>query len=363
MSNKGPLITTKPVEGPSIELLKWYGYDTNLYQGDEFPGTDNDTTDNASMMSDTIQIPPPKYTETPVESPIPISPSSSVGSSSPVRSNTPPPDYPFDESIFAELDNSLWIIPRPLGKWLQKRTSIEHTPKDQGYHYESVSAVLSRSWKHQSGNNGNVDNTNRQHPEKSSFCSKKVFSRSKTVYTEDAGEVCYGTLTEKLYHGEFFCPVEEAYKIPRLNSKAFDKGIIVSNLWSEDDLVLSDVRLVTKWAIRPGTAETKDPRTPRLDSSYSSFDVVIGMDWLSKYHARIICDEKVVHIPIDVMEKKSDEKRLEDIPVVREFPEVFPEDLPGLPPVRQVEFQIDLIPGATPVARAPYRLAPSEMQD
>ncbi|GJV65800.1 putative reverse transcriptase domain-containing protein [Tanacetum coccineum] len=131
-----------------------------------------------------------------------------------------------------------------------------------------------------------------------------------------------------------------------------------------------------------------------------SFDVVIGMDWLSKYHARIICDEKVVHIPIDgetliirgdqsktrlnlmscikteryisrgyqvfvaqVMEKKSDEKRLEDIPVVREFLEVFPEDLPGLPPVRQVEFQIDLIPGAAPVARAPYRLAPSKMQE
>ncbi|GJQ90319.1 putative reverse transcriptase domain-containing protein [Tanacetum coccineum] len=104
----------------------------------------------------------------------------------------------------------------------------------------------------------------------------------------------------------------------------------------------------------------------------SSFDVVIGMDWLSKYHPRIICDEKVVHIPIDgetliiraqVMEKKSDKKRLEDIPVVREFSEVFPEDLPGLPPVRQEEFQIDLIPGAVPVARAPYKLAPSEMQE
>ncbi|GJV46443.1 putative reverse transcriptase domain-containing protein [Tanacetum coccineum] len=100
------------------------------------------------------------------------------------------------------------------------------------------------------------------------------------------------------------------------------------------------------------------------------FDIFIGMDWLSKYHARIICDEKVIHIPINgetliirVMEKKSDEKRLEDILVVREFPEVFPEDLPGLPPVRQVEFQIDLIPGTTPVARAPYRLAPSEMQE
>ncbi|GJT69657.1 putative reverse transcriptase domain-containing protein [Tanacetum coccineum] len=96
-------------------------------------------------------------------------------------------------------------------------------------------------------------------------------------------------------------------------------------LYITQDLVLSDVRLVTKWAIRPGTAETKDPRTTRLDSSYSSFDVVIGMDWLSKYHARIICDEKVVHIPIDG-------KTL-------------------------------IIRGAAPVARAPYRLAPSEMQE
>ncbi|GJT19799.1 putative reverse transcriptase domain-containing protein [Tanacetum coccineum] len=63
------------------------------------------------------------------------------------------------------------------------------------------------------------------------------------------------------------------------------------------------------------------------------------------------------------MEKKSDEKRLEDIPVVREFLEVFHENLPGLPPIRLVEFQIDLIQGAKPVARAPYRLAPSEMQE
>ncbi|GJT99466.1 putative reverse transcriptase domain-containing protein [Tanacetum coccineum] len=101
-----------------------------------------------------------------------------------------------------------------------------------------------------------------------------------------------------------------------------------------------------------------------------SFNVVIGMDWLSKYYARIICDEKVVHIPINgetliirVMEKKSEEKRLEDIPVVREFPEVFPEDLLGLPLIRQVEFQIDLILGTAPVARAPYRLALSEMQE
>ncbi|GJZ03576.1 hypothetical protein Tco_0536851, partial [Tanacetum coccineum] len=55
------------------------------------------------------EISSPKDTKTPVKSPIPSSPSSSVGSSSPVRSTTPPPDYLFNESIFAKLDNSLWI--------------------------------------------------------------------------------------------------------------------------------------------------------------------------------------------------------------------------------------------------------------
>ncbi|GKE06081.1 putative reverse transcriptase domain-containing protein [Tanacetum coccineum] len=62
-------------------------------------------------------------------------------------------------------------------------------------------------------------------------------------------------------------------------------------------------------------------------------------------------------------EDKSKEKRIEDVPTVQDFSEVFPEDLPGLPPTRQVKFQIDLVPGAAPVARAPYRLAPSEMEE
>lgn len=66
---------------------------------------------------------------------------------------------------------------------------------------------------------------------------------------------------------------------------------------------------------------------------------------------------------VHVTDTKPDEKRLEEIPRVREYPEVFPKDLPGLPPIRQIEFQIDLIPGATPIAQAPYRLAPSEMKE
>ncbi|GKB92618.1 retrovirus-related pol polyprotein from transposon TNT 1-94 [Tanacetum coccineum] len=64
-----------------------------------------------------------------------------------------------------------------------------------------------------------------------------------------------------------------------------------------------------------------------------------------------------------VTEQESKVKRLEDVPVIRDFPEVFPDELPGLPPPRQVEFCIDLIPSAAPVARVPYRLAPSEMKE
>ncbi|GJW81159.1 hypothetical protein Tco_0145134 [Tanacetum coccineum] len=151
------------------------------------------------------------------------------------------------------------------------------------------------------------------------------------------------------------------------------------------DLALSSVKLATRIGRYIKSVHIKANNMP-IEGAYLTeglvrsqrpershgFDVVIDMDWLSKYHARIICDEKVVHIPIDgetliiraqLMEKKSDDKRLEDIPVVKEFSEVFPKNLPGLPPVRQVEFQIDLIPGAAPVARAPYRLAPSEMHE
>ncbi|GKA76376.1 putative reverse transcriptase domain-containing protein [Tanacetum coccineum] len=67
--------------------------------------------------------------------------------------------------------------------------------------------------------------------------------------------------------------------------------------------------------------------------------------------------------PAKEIKDKLEKKRLEDVPIVQDFSEVFPEDLPGLPPTRQVEFQINLIPGAAPVARAPYRLTPSEMKE
>nr|GEU87332.1 hypothetical protein [Tanacetum cinerariifolium] len=101
-----------------------------------------------------------------------------------------------------------------------------------------------------------------------------------------------------------------------------------------------------------------------LADEMGSFDVIIGMDWLAKYHVIIVCDEKLVHVPFgneiltfhgngsnnryEKAEDKSKEKRLEDVPIVQDFPEVFLKDLPGIPPTRQVEFQIDLIPGDAP---------------
>ncbi|GJS97823.1 putative reverse transcriptase domain-containing protein [Tanacetum coccineum] len=114
---------------------------------------------------------------------------------------------------------------------------------------------------------------------------------------------------------------------------------------------------------------------------HGSFDVIIGMDWLSYYKAEIICHEKVVRIPLPdgkvlrvvgerpnetarlLMSAKASDKKQEEVVVVRDFPEVFLDDLSGLPPIREIEFRIELIPEVTPVAKSPYRLAPSELEE
>ncbi|GJZ45109.1 reverse transcriptase domain-containing protein [Tanacetum coccineum] len=112
-----------------------------------------------------------------------------------------------------------------------------------------------------------------------------------------------------------------------------------------------------------------------------SFDVIIGMDWLSNHTAEIICHEKVVRIPLPngkvlrVIGQRPDEKvrhlvsakakdhKREELVVVRDFLEVFPDDLSGLPPSQEIKFQIELVPGAIQVVKSPYRLAPSEMEE
>ncbi|KAI3665770.1 hypothetical protein L6452_44401 [Arctium lappa] len=138
-----------------------------------------------------------------------------------------------------------------------------------------------------------------------------------------------------------------------------------------------------------------------LSTDIGGFDVIVGMDWLAKHDADIFCSKKLIRVPLPkggevlvygeksrrtntiisslkarkklakgcesylayVVDAKLEKKMLEEVEVVCDYPDVFPDDLPGLPPERQVEFHIDLTPGAAPIARAPYRLAPTEMRE
>ncbi|XP_075486273.1 uncharacterized protein LOC142525872 [Primulina tabacum] len=134
----------------------------------------------------------------------------------------------------------------------------------------------------------------------------------------------------------------------------------------------------------------------------SDFDCILGMDTLSNYRATVDCFHGVVRfrpyygskwnfygsdsqscIPLVSAMKMfrilstgnegfmiyaldaTQGKRFEvsDIPVVKEFPDVFPDEIPGFPPQREIDFSIELVPGTNPISRAPYRLAPAELKE
>nr|GFD39703.1 putative reverse transcriptase domain, aspartic peptidase domain protein [Tanacetum cinerariifolium] len=130
------------------------------------------------------------------------------------------------------------------------------------------------------------------------------------------------------------------------------------------------------------------------------FDIILGMDWLTEHYATIDCRSYRVifgdiHAPefiyhrslpgksmqiISVLQARtllshgcegflanihdttSDVSSIHDQPIVSEFPDIFPDELPGIPPVREVEFNIELIPGSKPISKAPYRMAPKELK-
>ncbi len=105
--------------------------------------------------------------------------------------------------------------------------------------------------------------------------------------------------------------------------------------------------------------------------------VIVGLDWLDAFDAEILCRKKQVRVqnpirgeliiqgesPRLAIASCSSAVALDEVPIVSDYSGVSPDELPGLPPVRQVEFRIDLVPGATPVAKSPYRLAPPEMKE
>ncbi|XP_073277711.1 uncharacterized protein [Primulina huaijiensis] len=131
------------------------------------------------------------------------------------------------------------------------------------------------------------------------------------------------------------------------------------------------------------------------------FDVILGMDWLSKSHAIVDCRRKIIKLRTPSQKeityhgkakkrkfllsasqtwkamksgeivylamvnevKEGVELKIEDIPVVQKFSDVFPEELPGMVPDREIEFEINLVLGATPISKAPYRMAPAELNE
>ena len=134
---------------------------------------------------------------------------------------------------------------------------------------------------------------------------------------------------------------------------------------------------------------------------FYDFDLILGMDWLSKHRAIVDCDKKTLLLKcFDLLEvtvhgirsgqvsnvisamqaqrflrkgcetflalildSKRGQINLEDIPVIKEFLDVFPEELPGLPPKREVDLSIEVVQGTNPISRAPYRMAPTELKD
>ena len=138
-----------------------------------------------------------------------------------------------------------------------------------------------------------------------------------------------------------------------------------------------------------------------LAFSFHEFDLILGMDWLSKHRVRVDCDKKTVRLKCSdlsevtvhgiqsgavsnvisamqarrllrkgceaflalVLDSKIGQIELENILVVKDFSDVFPEELPGIPPVREVDLSIEILPGTTPTSRAPYKMTPTELKE
>jgi hypothetical protein len=142
-------------------------------------------------------------------------------------------------------------------------------------------------------------------------------------------------------------------------------------------------------------------RADLMPLALDDFDLILGMDWLSRHRAQVDCFTKIVNLQdvsgngvvfrgerrvipnsiISVMtarklirkgcpallshvrELKKASIELTNIPIVKEFPDVFPEELPGLPPIREIEVSIETLPGVNPKAQSPYRMAPIELAE
>ncbi|GJV30134.1 putative reverse transcriptase domain-containing protein [Tanacetum coccineum] len=202
-----------------------------------------------------------------------------------------------------------------------------------------------------------------------------------------------GNNGNQAHRGAFIMGAEEARQAPNIMTADYSfvsttfiplLDIEPSDLGFSYEIEISSEQLVEINKVIRGFKLEIEGHTFDIDLipfKHGSFDVIIRMDWLSWHKAEIICHEKVVRIPLPygeilrvlgenpeekvrhLMSAKTEERKLRDIVVVRNFPKVFLDDLSGLPPSREFKFRIDLILGEMSVVKSPYRLASSEMEE
>ncbi|GJV69591.1 putative reverse transcriptase domain-containing protein [Tanacetum coccineum] len=236
----------------------------------------------------------------------------------------------------------------------------------------------------------------------------KVYSLCAEAAVKDNNVVNGMFLINNVYASVLFDTGADRSFVSYALSKYID--IPPTTLDTNYDVELADKKSLTTNTILRGCTLNLQNHLFEIDLlpiELGSFDVIVGMDWMAEHRAEVVCYEKYIRVPykndmliiqgersgiksesrlevissirtqkyidqgcqvflIQMMkEEKTEilERRIEDMPVVRDFLEVFPEDFLGLPLTRRVEFHIELIPGAAPVARAPYRLAPAEMKE
>ena len=209
-----------------------------------------------------------------------------------------------------------------------------------------------------------------------------------SVYDHDA----YALVDPGATHSFISVPFTERHQI---ESHSIDGRMVVSV--PNGDTMISE-RIV------PGSRlviQNKDFPADLIVLSIHDFDIILGMDWLSKHRATLDCYKKEVRLvrPEEpgvifrgirreiapslinamtaskmlrkgcqgylafIVDRRQEGTRLEDIPIIKEFPDVFPNDISGLPPDREVEFTINLIPETEPISIPPYMMAPAELRE
>ena len=161
------------------------------------------------------------------------------------------------------------------------------------------------------------------------------------------------------------------------------------------------VRVNRVYKNRPLMVHDREFSVDLIALPFHEFDLILGMDWLSKHWAIIDCDKKTIVLKCSdlsevtindirsglvsniisamkaqrflrkgceaflalVLDSKKGQVNLEDIPVIKEFLDVFPKELPSLPHEREVDLAIEVLPGTTPISRAPYHMAPTELKE